>query len=128
MLKIEITKFQGYCKEQLNLSEHSLRAYHQDLAAFICFLSYEQHETEFTPELLLKYHQHLRENVQSSPATVRRRIVTLRSYFNWWVSETEGPANPFNGLRLDLKVPQRLPRPVDRPTLSVLFKSTKTSH
>lgn len=125
MLKIEISRYQAYCKEQLNLSDHSLRAYHQDLMTFIRFLSLEEQTEMASSDLLLKYQRHLREVIQSGPSTIRRRFVTLRSYFKWYEAEPDGVQNPFNGLRLDLKVPQRLPRPVDRPTLSALFKSSK---
>jgi len=125
MLKIEISRFQNYCKEQLNLSEHSLRAYHQDLTAFIRFLSFQETKKAINSDLMLKYQRYLREDIQSSPATIRRRFVTLRSYFKWFEIEADDFENPFTGLRLDLKVPQRLPRPVDRPTLSTLFKSSK---
>lgn len=125
MIKIEFSKFQTYCKEQLGLSDHSLRAYRQDLNAFRRFLRGYDYSVTVTPELLVKYHQHLRENAESSPATIRRRFVTLRSYFRWFETESGGSASPFVGLRLDLKIPQRLPRPVDRPTLSALFKSAR---
>ena len=125
MLKIEISRYTKYCQEQLNLSEHSLRAYNQDLAAFMRFLSCHETTKEVSSKLILEYQHYLRENIQSSPATIRRRFVTLRSYFKWFETESDGFENPFFGLRLDLKVPQRLPRPVDRPTLSSLFKSSK---
>lgn len=125
MIKIELSRFHTYCKEQLGLSDHSLRAYQQDLNAFGRFLRIENIMSQITHELLVKYHQHLRENSGASPATIRRRFVTLRSYFRWLESEAEGTASPFIGLRLELKVPQRLPRPVDRPTLTTLFKSAR---
>lgn len=125
MIKIEFQGFQNYCKEQLGLSEHSLRAYQQDLQAFVRFLSHQNNERQFSGELLIDYHRHLREMVQSSPATIRRRFVTLKSYSRWLEAKDPDHENPFTGLRLDLKVPQRLPRPVDRPTLSTLFKSAK---
>ena len=51
--------------------------------------------------------------------------MTLRSYFRWLCESAGGRPSPFDGLRLDLKIPQRLPRPIDRPTLSALFKSSR---
>ena len=125
MIIIEFQRFHNYCKDQLGLSEHSLRAYQQDLQTFIHFLSYQKGGYRLSSELLVQYHQHLRDTVQSSPATIRRRFVTLKSYSKWLAAEDPDHENPFTGLRLDLKVPQRLPRPVDRPTLSTLFKSAK---
>ncbi len=125
MIKIELSKFHTYCKEQLGLSDHSLRAYQQDLNAFRRFLQTMDNLDPVTHDLLVKYHQYLREIAEASPATIRRRFVTLRSYFRWFESESDGTDSPFTGLRLDLKVPQRLPRPVDRPTLTILFKSAR---
>ena len=125
MIKIEISRFQNYCREQLNLGENTLRAYNQDLATFLHFLSFRQTDPEVTGDLLLQYRVFLRAEIQSSPATIRRRFVTLKSYFKWFEQEPDGEANPFAGLHLDLKVPRRLPRPVDRPTLAMLFKSSK---
>jgi len=48
--------------------------------------------------------------------------VTLRNYFRWLEEEQNGASSPFHGLRLDLKIPKRLPRPIDRQTLSILFR------
>ncbi len=125
MITIEILKFQTYCREQLGLSDHSLRAYWQDLNTFRMFLRTKGDTESVTPELLIQYHQHLREISKASPATIRRRFVTLRSYYKWLEAEAAGTISPFAGLRLDLKVPQRLPRPVDRPTLTTLFRAAK---
>jgi len=125
MPTIKSDQFISYCKEQLGLSEHSLRAYRQDLDAFGLYLSTKSQNAIITHELLIGYQRHLRDTVQSSPATIRRRFVTLRSYYKWRECEPNEQSDPFFGLRLDLRVPRRLPRPIDRPTLSVLFKSTK---
>ena len=125
MINIEFLRFNTYCKEQLGLSEHSLRAYKQDLTAFTRFLHATQISGPPAPELLVEYHQHLREEKQSSPATIRRRFITLRSYYKWLEGERNGARSPFYGLRLDLNVPRRLPRPIDRPTLTMLFKASR---
>lgn len=125
MINIEFNRFNTYCKEQLGLSDHSLRAYRQDLMTFVRFLCMRQFVGAATSELLVVYHKHLREDALSSPATIRRRFITLRSYYKWFEGEQNGERSPFFGLRLDLKVPQRLPRPIDRPTLTTLFRASK---
>ena len=124
-MKIHIRKFETYCSEQLNLSEHTLRAYRQDLSAFVRFLTRCETPKAVNSATLLLYQRHLREEKSASPSTIRRRFVTLRCYFKWLEEENHITENPFNGLRLELKVPQRLPRPVDRPTLGALFKASK---
>ncbi len=125
MFTIQITGFLSYCKEQLGLSDNSLRAYRQDLNAFSKFCAQTCAVCQTPQDLILAYQRYLRDVSKASPATIRRRFVTLRSYCKWFESEPGGQPNPFVGLRLDLKLPQRLPRPVDRPTLSVLFTASR---
>jgi len=125
MIHIRYDQFETYCQEQLGLSDHSLRAYRQDLRAFHKYAAMHSIDAWPTHDQIIDFQKHLRENVCSSPSTIRRRIVTLRSYFRWLCDLEGNSPSPFEGLRLDLKIPQRLPRPVDRPTLSVLFKTSK---
>lgn len=125
MTKIRIDEFENYCREQLGLSEHSLRAYRQDLAAFAKF----KHKAKLNgPPLaadIIEFQKDLREEQGASPATIRRRLVTLRSYYGWLEENDARSPSPFEGLRLDMRVPKRLPRPVDRPTLGAIFKSAQ---
>ncbi len=125
MIHIHFQEFETYCQEQLGLSQHSLRAYKQDLKAFHKFSVCRQLGEWPTHDQIIDYQKHLREEADASPSTIRRRIVTLRSYFKWFCEKNDVSPSPFDGLRLDLKIPQRLPRPVDRPTLSSIFKTSK---
>ncbi|WP_269586170.1 tyrosine-type recombinase/integrase [Roseibium sp. Sym1] len=125
MIRILYDEFETYCREQLGLSQHSLRAYRQDLKAFQKFASSLSLGAWPSHEQIICYQKHLRENEDASPSTIRRRMVTLRSYFRWLCERENVSASPFDGLRLDLKIPRRLPRPVDRQTLNSVFKSSK---
>ncbi len=125
MTKIRIDEFENYCREQLGLSEHSLRAYRQDLAAFAKFRRKAKLNDPPLAADIIDFQKDLREEQGASPATIRRRLVTLRSYYGWlWKSDASCPS-PFEGLRLDMRVPKRLPRPVDRPTLGAVFRSAQ---
>lgn len=125
MIKIQFAKFEAYCREQLGLSEHSIRAYRQDLAAFESFAILSRIESRPGADDLVEYHRHLRKKKSASAATIRRRFATLRSYYRWLLNETNEACSPFDGLRIDLRVPRRLPRPVDRPTLSAVFQAAR---
>lgn len=125
MTKIKIEEFEEYCREQLGLSKHSLRAYRQDLSAFVKFGTKIGLIDQPTGSDVIAFQRDLRDEQGASPSTVRRRLVTLRSYFKWREEICPEERSPFDGLRLDLKIPKRLPRPVDRPTLSALFQSTE---
>lgn len=126
MTDIRISEFEEYCREQLGLSSHSLRAYVQDLQSFVRYASGAKIAIPPSSEELVQFHRYLRETMGASAATIRRRFVTLRSYFRWVEEECGGEKSPFQGLRLELKVPRRLPRPIDRPTLDVLFRSSRS--
>ncbi|CAN0130604.1 unnamed protein product [Chrysoparadoxa australica] len=122
---IKIKEFEEYCLEQLGLSTHSLRAYRQDLTSFVRFGLRTKLGPKPVGADIIAFQKHLREERGASPATIRRRLVTLRSYYNWHQDKEAGYPSPFEGLRLDLKVPKRLPRPIDRPTLGAVFRSTE---
>ena len=125
MTKILIGEFETYCKEQLGLSEHSLRAYAQDLRAFQSYLALERVADWPSQTDVIGFQKHLRECRMAGPATIRRRLITLKSYFAWLQGIDASALSPFTGLRMDLKIPKRLPRPVDRPTLTALFRASK---
>lgn len=126
MPQILITEFETYCKEQCGLSDHSLRAYAQDLRAFRNYVALQNIAATPSQTDVIGYQKHLRECRMASPATIRRRFITLKSYFAWLQGVDASVQSPFDGLRLDLKIPKRLPRPVDRPTLSALFRASKS--
>ncbi|WP_108816681.1 tyrosine-type recombinase/integrase [Loktanella sp. Alg231-35] len=125
MTKIKIQEFEEYCHEQLGLSKHSLRAYRQDLSAFVKFRTKVGQTDQPTGQDVIAFQRDLREVQSANPSTIRRRLVTLRSYYNWLENLCPEERSPFEGLRLDLKIPKRLPRPIDRPTLNALFQSAE---
>ena len=72
---------------------------------------------------IIAYQKDLREKRCANPATARRELVTLKCYFNRYEEIYLREQTPFEGLRLDLKIPKKLPRLFDRSTLSTLFRS-----
>lgn len=83
MIDMKFIEYESYCREQLGLSEHTLRAYQQDLRSFKKFAHSIKLEETPTSDHLVQYHKHLREIVEASAATIRRRFITLKSYFRW---------------------------------------------
>lgn len=123
-LKQEISDFLTLCNEQRGLSANTLMGYRQDLATFARFWKGSAENDDVSQEALLEYLRYLRVTKEHKPATVRRRIVTLRKFFDWR-SIRIGAPNPFQGLELDLRIPKRLPRPVDRPTLQMVLRHSR---
>ena len=77
----ETTAYLEHCRVQRGLSVHSLRAYAQDLNAFLKFRASQSPEASVTSETVLTYTLHLRETLALDASTVRRRLVTLRACF-----------------------------------------------
>ncbi|WP_321336474.1 tyrosine-type recombinase/integrase [uncultured Cohaesibacter sp.] len=115
-----IEVFLEYCRAQQNLSENTILGYRQDLRAFAKFISNEA-KTRIDSNCILDYMDDLRNRQVLAPATVRRRIVCLKKFFKWAFKFDQNAPNPFEGLEIDLKVPKRLPRPIDREILRQLF-------
>lgn len=114
-----------YCRERRGLSQHSLRAYTQDLTSY-CKWESLQDDGPFVDEdeALIYFHQQLRKEDMVSPATARRRIVTLKAFFKWRAKRDNKPSRSFADLELDLRLPRRLPRPIERGVLAEVLTAT----
>lgn len=71
------------------------------------------------------FQKDLREKQRASPATIRWRLVAPRSYFGWLCENDAICPSPFEGLRLYMRLPKRLPSPVDWSTLAAVFRSAQ---
>ena len=72
---------------------------------------------------MLAYHRHLRDVLYAKPATIERRLVTLKSYFAWRADRNSALPSPFADVRISVRIPRRLPRPIERDILKAVLKS-----
>jgi len=108
-------------------SSNTVSAYKQDLRCFARFVSQDKRdEPELDPLCVSGYLEHLRQRLNLKPATVRRRLLTLKGFSGWLVDRGLSIDNPYDSLSLDLKVPKRLPRPVDPLTIRQLLVKDST--
>jgi integrase/recombinase XerD len=70
---------------------------------------------------ILAYHRYLRDELGARPATIERRLVTLKSYYAWREDRNSALPSPFADVRISVRIPRRLPRPVDRDTLKAVL-------
>ena len=111
-----------YIKTVKARSLNTINAYAQDLKCFSNFLAAANAcFSELCEQSVTSYLKYLRQVRQLKPATVRRRLLTLQGFCNWLAVGGFMKANPFDDLVLDLKVPKRLPRPVDPLTIRQLL-------
>lgn len=107
-----VQKFLKYCKNQRRLSPDTVKAYGLDLKGFEGFLlSLETPVTDcfkITRQILQEYVDHLNETF--AVKTVRRRIASLRSFYNYLEGEELVSDNPFERFHLHVREPFRIPQ------------------
>lgn len=116
------TAFVNSRRNERSLGHHTLRAYAQDLRTFARFTKAHQLSDPLSKEDILAYHRHLRDELAAKPATIDRRLVTLKSYFAWRADRNSALPSPFAEVRISVRIPRRLPRPIDRQTLKAVLE------
>jgi integrase/recombinase XerD len=111
-LELYFQKFLKHCKNQRRLSQDTVRAYGLDLKGFAVFLSTCDPQiidcAEVTRHTLQEYVNFLNENF--AVKTVRRRVASIRSFFNYLEGEEIIAENPFSKFHLNIKEPFRVPK------------------
>ncbi|WP_375550845.1 tyrosine-type recombinase/integrase [Rhodophyticola porphyridii] len=123
MSHLDHTAFVNSRRDERNLGHHTLRAYAQDLRTFARFSRAHQLTDPLSKDDILAYHRHLRDELRAKPATIERRLVTLKSYFAWREDRNSALPSPFADVRISVRIPRRLPRPVDRDILRAVLRA-----
>lgn len=117
--------FLDSCKYTRSLSTHTCRAYAQDLSDFAGFVGHHAVSDIFTTQTLDAYAHFMASARRLSPATIKRRMASLRTYFRWAVkaklevverSEPEFPS---------IRLPEKLPRCLPRADIAALLSSNR---
>ena len=123
MQRFDHTAFVNSRRDERSLGHHTLRAYAQDLRTFARFTKAHQLSDPLSKDDILTYHQHLRDELGAKPATIERRLVTLKSYYAWREERNSALPSPFADVRISIRIPRRLPRPIDRDTLRAVLQA-----
>lgn len=99
-----IDKFINYLQATKNLSVKTLSAYRSDLKLF-----FEFEANEFSPDICT-YISHLNLNSKLKDSTIRRKIITLKNYYNYLVDLNIIQSSPFLKLKFKFKHEKQLPK------------------
>ncbi len=102
------------------LSDHTLRAYRQDLTAFSRWVTQADPEPIFGKDAVLEWITALRAEGYAA-ATIKRRLACLKVLCRWLEDEGRLTANPFHRLRAPIRLPHRLPRNLKADEISALL-------
>lgn len=122
------TAFINSRRDECSLGHHTLRAYAQDLRTFARFAKAHRLNEPFSKEDILAYHRHLRDDLGAKPATIERRLVTLKSYYAWREDRNSALPSPFADVRISVRIPRRLPRPIDRDILKAVLHAEERAN
>ena len=115
--------FLRYCAEEKHLSPNTLNAYRQDMAEFQRFVRGSRSVSAVGPADILAYRNALSADRKLSPASIKRRLASLRSMFAWLVRRDVLPFSPFAKTELRIRVPARLPRCLEARDLRRLMRA-----
>ena len=99
-----INQFINYLQATKNLSEKTLSAYRSDLKLFLEF------ETDELKPDICAYVSHLHLNLKLKDTSIRRKIITLKNYYNYLTDRQIITYSPFLKLKFRFKQERRLPK------------------
>lgn len=115
-------KYIKYISSEKRFSKHTIKAYNNDLSAFITYLitAYELNQIEkASSEMIRSWVITLMES-GDSPVTINRRISTLRSYFKYLTANNLIEINPVSQIKA-IKTPGQIPKFLDKESLNLLI-------
>lgn len=102
-------RYLRHCRLERQLSPNTLAAYRQDVAELVTHLGPIE-SANVDGASLVAYAAHLSGPRGLAPATVKRRLACARGLFRWLASKSRIPSDPFAGIAIRVRVPDRLPR------------------
>src|SRR3989304_3677958 len=123
-LKISIQDYLSYIQSEKNYSAHTFDAYKKDLFSFSDFLKSEQKE-KITPDSIrrkdIKNYLIYLSQKGFDPASIQRKLSTLRSFFKYLQRKLKVKTNPASSLEAP-KRKKRLPRALSWPQVKSLLE------
>lgn len=123
-----IENFIFHCQYEKHLNHKTLKAYRIDLRQFSEFLSrqYPSVAIGHIDKLVLReYIRHVSDG--NKPKTIKRKLATLKAFFNQLEFDDTILVNPFRKVRVSIKEGKHLPRTIPRHDIAHLF-STMYKH
>ncbi|HIS36444.1 TPA: tyrosine-type recombinase/integrase [Candidatus Scatousia excrementigallinarum] len=115
-----IDQFINYLQATKNLSEKTLSAYRSDLKLFLEFES-----DELNPDICA-YVSHLHLDLKLKDTSIRRKIITLKNYYNYLADINIIHYSPFLKLKFRFKQERRLPKTLSIADVSKILACFET--
>lgn len=119
-----ITAFLKYLEFEKRFSEHTLKAYRNDLEQFAAFLRliYEQEDWQNVSSSQLRSWMAQLMEEEHAPASIRRKLSSIKAFYRYWRRSLPNLADPSKGIQTP-KLQKRLPVTASTIDLSRLLAS-----
>lgn len=114
-LSIEIKKYLEFCEHYKQLNTKTLKAYRIDLNQFIEYIRDDIVSKSITEVYLRSLH------IKFKPRTVKRKVATLKAFFNYLEDEEILLENPFRKIKIKFREAVILPRIIQRTDIEKLL-------
>jgi integrase/recombinase XerD len=119
-----VNNFLSHCTYDRTLNEKSIKAYRIDLGQFIAFIDHNLDGLcgidSIDKKILKEYIRVISQG--SKPRTVKRKIATLKAFFNYLEFEDVITANPFWKIKIKIKEGNQLPKTIAFSKIKSIFK------
>ncbi|MCK4454373.1 tyrosine-type recombinase/integrase [Candidatus Parcubacteria bacterium] len=118
-----VEDFFFHCQYEKNLSIKTLKAYKTDLSQFIDFyskISCSDKISDIDKDIIKQYIKNLSE--KNKPKTIKRKIATLKTFFNHLEFEDVILTNPFHKIKIKTNGGKQLPRIIELSIIKKIFK------
>lgn len=120
-INFAVKSFLKYCSLERSLSPLTTGAYKKDLHQFIEITESQKiHIETIDKEIIRSYLSKINDNYK--PKTLKRKIATLKSFFNFLEREDKITYSPFRKLRIKIDRSQDLPKVINETSLSRIIK------
>ena len=121
-IKSAIEDFILYCKHEKKLSTKTQKFYTIDLTQFLQFLTKENYQLEIKQIDKTVIRLYLYNMSEFKPTTIKRKIATLKAFFNFLEFEDKILFNPFRKMRIKIKDEKKLPSVMNLREITIILK------
>jgi len=125
IIKQEVQSYLSYCRNQKKLSQKSIKAYSIDLQQFISYFNRAK-SNSLTKVVLCSYISELHKFY--APRTAKRKVASLRAFFNYLEFEECIDINPFRKIQTKFQEPKTLPRVIPVHIIEQILSAAHKGH
>lgn len=119
-----MTEFFLHCMYEKNLSTKTIKFYKIDLIQFSAFIELQHFPLYVNAIDKVQLKAYLKELSVWKPKTIKRKIATLKAFFNYLEFEDHIINNPLRKLRIKIKEPTMLPKALTLAESSAILATT----